>query len=53
VVRADGSLPDSHQAEARQEYLAEGTPLRPSGAIDLRSAVWFPDEPETVNPQAG
>jgi alkylated DNA nucleotide flippase Atl1 len=44
VVRADGSLPESHQGEARQEYLAEGTPMRPSGAIDIRQAVWLPPE---------
>lgn len=44
VVRADGSLPDSHGPEARQAYLAEGTPLRPSGAVDIRSAVWLPEE---------
>lgn len=44
VVRADGSLPDSHGPEARQAYLAEGTPLRPSGAVDIRAAVWLPDE---------
>lgn len=44
VVRADGSLPDSHGPEARQAYLAEGTPLRPSGAVDIRTAVWVPDE---------
>jgi alkylated DNA nucleotide flippase Atl1 len=44
VVRSDGSLPDSHLLEARQAYLAEGTPLRPSGAIDLRAAVWFPED---------
>lgn len=43
VVRANGSLPDSHGPEARQAYLEEGTPLRPSGAVDLREAVWFPD----------
>jgi alkylated DNA nucleotide flippase Atl1 len=42
VVRSDGSLPDSHLPEAHQEYLAEGTPLRASGAVDLRVAVWFP-----------
>lgn len=42
VVRADGSLPPSHQGEARQAYLEEGTPLRPSGAIDLRAAFWPP-----------
>ena len=43
VVRADGSLPPSHGAEARQAYLEEGTPLRPSGAVDLRAALWLPD----------
>lgn len=44
VVRADGSLPPSHQDEARQTYLAEGTPLRPSGNVDLRAAFWLPPE---------
>jgi alkylated DNA nucleotide flippase Atl1 len=44
VVRADGSLPDSHGPEARQEYLAEGTPLRTSGSVDVRRAVWLPPE---------
>ena len=44
VVRADGSLPDSHGSEARQEYLAEGTPLRGSGTVDIRAAVWLPDD---------
>lgn len=44
VVRADGSLPRSHDAEARQAYLEEGTPLRPSGAVDLRKAVWVPPD---------
>lgn len=42
VVRADGSLPDSHGPEARQQYLGEGTPLRPSGAVDITAAVWLP-----------
>lgn len=42
VVRADGSLPRSHDREARQAYLVEGTPLRPRGAVDLRRAVWLP-----------
>lgn len=42
VVRADGSLPDSHQGEARQAYLEEGTPLRPSGSVDIRAAFWRP-----------
>lgn len=42
VVRADGSLPASHGDEARQAYLAEGTPLRPSGSVDLARAFWQP-----------
>ena len=42
VVRADGSLPASHNDEARQHYLAEGTPLRPSGAVDIKAARWRP-----------
>ncbi len=42
VVRADGSLPPSHDAEARQAYLAEGTPLRASGNVDLAQAFWSP-----------
>jgi len=46
VVRADGSLPPSHQGEARQAYLEEGTPLRPSGAVDLGRALWRPPSPE-------
>ena len=45
VVRADGSLPPSHGDRARQAYLEEGTPLRPSGAVDLREAYWQPGEP--------
>jgi len=44
VVRADGSLPSSHDHEARQEYLIEGTPLRPSGSVDLKKAVWLPPD---------
>lgn len=46
VVRADGSLPPSHEGEAAEHYRAEGTPLRASGSIDLRAAYW---EPETVD----
>lgn len=42
VVRADGSLPPSHQDEARQTYLEEGTPLRPSGNVDIVAAFWLP-----------
>ena len=42
VVRADGSLPPSHDAQARQSYLEEGTPLRPSGRVDLARALFRP-----------
>ncbi|WP_067436790.1 MGMT family protein [Nocardioides jensenii] len=42
VVRADGSLPPSHQDEARQCYLEENTPMRPSGKVDLKAAFWQP-----------
>lgn len=46
VVRADGSLPPSHQDEARQLYLEEGTPLRRSGtAVDIVEAFWPPAAP--------
>lgn len=42
VVRADGSLPDSHADVARQAYLEEGTPRRLSGRVDLATAYWPP-----------
>ena len=42
VVRADGSLPPSHDVEARPHYLDEGTPLRPSGAVEMVRAFWDP-----------
>ncbi|WP_137295415.1 MGMT family protein [Nocardioides dongxiaopingii] len=46
VVRADGSLPPSHQDEARHRYLEEGTPLRRSGAaVDIARAFWSPVDP--------
>ncbi|MGH3412505.1 MAG: MGMT family protein [Marmoricola sp.] len=45
VVRADGSLPASHGDRARAAYLEEGTPLRPSGTVDIRRAVWLPPLP--------
>ena len=44
VVRADGSLPPSHEENARPHYLDEGTPLKASGAIDMREAFWEPGE---------
>ncbi|WP_193607353.1 MGMT family protein [Nocardioides lijunqiniae] len=42
VVRADGSLPPSHEGEARQAYLEEGTPMRASGNVDIVAAFWSP-----------
>ena len=28
---------------ARQHHLGEGTPFRPSGKVDMRQAMWWPD----------
>lgn len=42
VVRADGSPPACHDGEVALAYLAEGTPLRPSGRVDLTRAFWRP-----------
>jgi alkylated DNA nucleotide flippase Atl1 len=42
VVRADGSLPPSHDDEARIHYLEEGTPFRASGRVDMGRAAWWP-----------
>ena len=38
VVRADGGLPHCHDGEALRLHRAEGTPLRPSGRVDLGAA---------------
>ena len=46
VVRADGSLPPSHEENARPHYLDEGTPLRSTGAVDMRAAFWDPETRE-------
>jgi len=48
VVRADGSLPASHQREALAHYREEGTPLRgrltdaASLRVDLAKVLWTP-----------
>ena len=42
VVRADGSLPPSHQVDARPYYLEEGTPLRSTGGVDIKRALFRP-----------
>jgi alkylated DNA nucleotide flippase Atl1 len=42
VVRADGSLPPSHDEEGRAHYLEEGTPFRTPGRVDMPRAAWWP-----------
>ena len=41
-VRSNGTLPEWLLGEARQAWLEEGTPLRPSGAVDVTRALWLP-----------
>ncbi|MFI2707727.1 MGMT family protein, partial [Nocardioides sp. CER28] len=41
-IRSDGTLPAWLLDEARQAWLEEGTPLRPSGAVDVGRALWVP-----------
>ena len=51
VVRADGSLPESHQREAIGHYREEGTPMRGSLRdaatlkVDLARCLWDPGQP--------
>jgi alkylated DNA nucleotide flippase Atl1 len=41
VLKADGSPPPGHEAEALRRYRAERTPLRASGTrVDLSRARW-------------
>jgi len=49
VVRADGSLPPSHEDNARPHYLDEGTPLRGTGAVDMATAFWEPEPPAPLS----
>lgn len=46
VVHADGTLPNCHDGVALEHHRAEGTPIRPSGRVDMAQAMWWPDEPE-------
>lgn len=48
VVRADGGLASSDDGEAREHHRGEGTPFRPSGAVDMSAAMWWPDTPGPV-----
>jgi len=38
----NGSLPASHEVDARPYYLEEGTPLRASGNVDIKRALFRP-----------
>lgn len=42
VVRADGRPAPCHDGEADRLLLAEGTPLRGPGRVDMRAARWTP-----------
>ncbi len=53
VVRADGSLPPSHDDEARAHYLDEGTPLRRGGRVDIVRAFWDPAGGDLSDPGVG
>lgn len=45
VVNAAGAPPARHESRALAELRAEGCPLTRDGRrVDLRRAVWFPDE---------
>lgn len=46
VVRADGSLPPSHDGEAREHYRAEGTACNETGRVQMREAFWDPGRPD-------
>jgi alkylated DNA nucleotide flippase Atl1 len=51
VVRADGSLPESHQRDALGHYREESTPMRGSLRradtlkVDLDRCLWDPEHP--------
>ena len=53
VVRADGAPPQCHDGVAVQEYLAEGTPLRSPGRLDLARAFWQPSPAPSSAPSPG
>lgn len=46
VVRADGTLPPSHDGRAEAHYAAEGTPQTTNGRVLMREAFWDPAVPE-------
>ncbi|WP_179668671.1 MGMT family protein [Nocardioides thalensis] len=46
VVRADGTLPPSHDGRAEAHYEAEGTPQRADGRLIMLEAFWDPADPD-------
>lgn len=40
VIRADGSAAAGLEERARRKWAAEGTPLRPTGKVDMPRARW-------------
>jgi alkylated DNA nucleotide flippase Atl1 len=50
VVRADGTLPQSHGPEALECYRAEGTPLTRRQRPDLTRAYWWPGQEPGARP---
>ncbi len=45
VVHADGTPAHSEDATVLEHQRVEGTPLRPSGKVDMARAMWWPPEP--------
>ena len=46
VVHADGTPARVDDAVALEHHRAEGTPVRPSGKVAMREAMWWPDPRE-------
>jgi alkylated DNA nucleotide flippase Atl1 len=44
VVNASGRVVPGHEQEALRRHRDEGTPMR-GDRIDLRKAMWWPDDP--------
>jgi alkylated DNA nucleotide flippase Atl1 len=40
VIKAVGSPPECHDQRATREWIAERTPLRPNGKVDMKAARW-------------
>ncbi|HET7385347.1 MAG TPA: MGMT family protein [Nocardioidaceae bacterium] len=53
VVHADGTPPHCHDGTALACYREEGTPLRASGKVDMRRALWVPGAADGVRNQPG